>query len=97
MNSVSLKVAACIAGGLLFLISGCGPTAIVDSGHAAPDQVETNLDSTPTPGNEQVATAKATATLPGQAPTPTSWPGSPSPTPTPVIESMPIPAPDGPP
>jgi LasA protease len=100
MYSISFKVAACLAGGLLFLISGCSPVITGDSG-ATPVQVEADANPAANPeNNEHVAIAMATATTtsPDSAPPSAAiLPATPSPPPTPFVEPMPIPIPDGPP
>ena len=89
MYSNSFKVTACIVGGLLFFLFGCGPTAVVE--RAGSTQTATVLPAT-TAANEVSEVVLVSTAVMTPAPTPT-----PSPTPTPTVEPLPIPSPSGPP
>ena len=87
MYVVSFKVTACIVGGFLFLLAGCGPTTVLENAEAIPTQVDTAPVATPEAAAEVRLVSTAVLT-----PTPLL-----SATPTPLIPPLPIPTPAGPP
>ena len=71
MYSISFKVAACLAGGLLFLISGCSPVITGDSG-ATPVQVEADANPAANPENNEQRIRRIRKLLSGEC-MPLDW------------------------
>ncbi|MBN1219471.1 MAG: LysM peptidoglycan-binding domain-containing M23 family metallopeptidase [Anaerolineae bacterium] len=101
MTSISYKI-ICLAGGWLWLVVGCSPAAVFNSGPTS-TQDQTNITITPDSGHEAVLTATvatpdsvAAAMALLVTPAPVSSP-TPVATPTPAVPPLPIPIHEGPP